>query len=84
MRAVLEGLARRSADVVAQLESDVGHRFERILAVGLPTTVPLWRSLAPRAYARPLVIVDEPETAASGPRSWPPAPCRGRRPPTGR
>ena len=66
MRAVLVGLARRSADVVAQLESDVGHRFERILAVGLPTTVPLWRSLRASAYARPLVIVDQPETAAFG------------------
>jgi xylulokinase len=66
MRAVLVGLARRSADIVAQLESDVGHRFERILAVGLPTTVPLWRSLRASAYARPLVIVDQPETAALG------------------
>lgn len=66
MRAVLVGLARRSADVVAQLESDVGQRFERILAVGLPTTVPLWRSLRASAYARPLVIVDQPETAAYG------------------
>jgi xylulokinase len=66
MRAVLVGLARRSADVVAQLESDVGQRFERILAVGLPTTVPLWRSLRASAYARPLVIVEQPETAAYG------------------
>ena len=66
MRAVLVGLARRSADVVAQLESDVGHRFERILAVGLPTSVPLWRSLRASAYARPLVIVDQPEAAAFG------------------
>ena len=66
MRAVLVGLARRSADVVTQLESDVGHRFERILAVGLPTTVPLWRSLRASAYERPLVIVDQPETAAFG------------------
>lgn len=66
MRSVLVGLARRSADVVAQLESDVGQRFERILAVGLPTTVPLWRSLRASAYARPLVIVEQPETAAYG------------------
>jgi xylulokinase len=66
MRAVLVGLARRSADIVAQLESDVGHRFERILAVGLPATVPLWRSLRASAYARPLVIVDQPEMAAFG------------------
>jgi xylulokinase len=66
LRAVLVGLARRSADIVAQLESEVGHRFERILAVGLPTSVPLWGSLRAAAYARPLVIVDQPEMTAFG------------------
>ncbi len=66
LRAVLVGLARRSADVVANLESEVGHRFERILAVGVPTGVPLWRSLRLAAYGRPLVIVEEPEMTAVG------------------
>jgi xylulokinase len=66
LRAVLVGLARRSADVVASLEAEVGHRFERILAVGVPTSVPLWRTLRLAAYGRPLVIVEEPEMTAVG------------------
>lgn len=66
LRAVLVGLARRSADVVAILEMEVGHRFERVLAVGVPTSVPLWRSLRLAAYGRPLVIVQEPEMTAVG------------------
>ena len=66
LRAVLVGLARRSADVVASLEMEVGHRFECILAVGVPTGVPLWRSLRLAAYGRPLVIVEEPQMTAVG------------------
>jgi xylulokinase len=66
MRAVLEGLARRSADIVTHLERVVGRPFERVLAVGLPTRVPLWRSLRSAAYGRPLAVVDEPEMTALG------------------
>jgi xylulokinase len=66
MLAVLAGLARRSADIVAALETAVGRRFERILAAGPPTSVPLWRSLRAEAYGRPLHIVEEPEMTAFG------------------
>jgi sugar (pentulose or hexulose) kinase len=66
LRAVLEGLARRSGDIVSHLERVVGRSFERILAVGLPTAIPLWRSLRDEAYAGRLDVVDEPEMTALG------------------
>lgn len=66
MLAVLRGLARRSADIVAALEDVVSHPFEGILAAGPPTSVPLWRALRAEAYGRPLRIVEEPEMTAFG------------------
>jgi xylulokinase len=66
MLAVLQGLARRSADIVAALEDVVGHPFERVLAAGLPTSVPLWRTLRTEAYGRPLRSIEEPEMTAVG------------------
>jgi xylulokinase len=66
LRAVLEGLARRSADIVSWLEDAVGLPFTRILAAGPTTGVPLWRSLREAAYGRPLDIVAEPEPTAYG------------------
>lgn len=66
MRAIQEGLARRSADIVAFLEEIGGTRFETIVAAGHPTRVPFWRQLRSAAYGRPLAIVDEPESAAFG------------------
>lgn len=66
MRAVLEGLARRSADIVDFLVACRGTPFESIVVAGLPTRVPLWRELRQAAYGRPMASVDEPETAAFG------------------
>jgi xylulokinase len=66
MLAVLRGLARRSADIVSALEAAVGRPFGRVLAAGLPTSVPLWRALRAEAYGRPLRIVEEPEMTAFG------------------
>jgi xylulokinase len=66
MYAILEGLAERSADIVAYLEEASGHRLERIVAVGHPPQVPLWRSLREQHYGRPVTVVDEPEMAAYG------------------
>lgn len=66
LRAVLEGLARRSADIVSWLEDAVDVPFSRILAAGPATGVPLWRSLREAAYGRPLDIVAEPEPTAYG------------------
>lgn len=66
MRAVLEGLARSSADLVSELEEISGRRFESILATGRPTREPIWRDLRRATYGRPLTIVPEPESAALG------------------
>ena len=66
MRAVLEGLARRSATIVEQLEGAVGASYELVLAAGHPTRVRLWRELRMAAYARPMAAVTEPETTAFG------------------
>jgi xylulokinase len=66
MRAVLEGLARRSASIVRRLEIAAGRPYELILAAGHPARLPLWRALREAAYARPMAAVDEPEIAAFG------------------
>ncbi len=66
MRAILEGLARRSAAIVDRLEQASGGRYELLLVAGHPTRVPLWRTLRQGAYARPMAAVDEPEIAAFG------------------
>jgi xylulokinase len=66
MRAILEGLAARSADIVDHLEQASGRPFELILAAGHPTQIPLWRSLRSVAYGRPMAAVGEPESAAFG------------------
>ena len=66
MRAVLEGLARRSAAIVDELESASGSPYELILAAGHPTRVPFWKALRLAAYGRPMAAVDEPESTAFG------------------
>lgn len=66
MRAVLEGLTRHSAEVVAQLERASGRPYELILVAGHPTRVPLWRSMRTAAYGRTMAVVEEPESAAFG------------------
>ena len=66
MRAVLEGLADRSADIVAFLEETSGRPFERVIAVGHPPQIPLWRELRQARYGRPMVVVEQPEMAAYG------------------
>jgi sugar (pentulose or hexulose) kinase len=66
MRAVLEGLADRSADIVAFLEEASGRRLDRIIAVGHPPQVPLWRELRQGRYGRPVVVADQPEMTAYG------------------
>lgn len=66
MKAVLEGLAARSADIVGYLEQACGRPFEVILAAGHPTQVPLWKRLRLAAYGRPMAAIDEPESAAFG------------------
>lgn len=66
MLAILEGLADRSADIVAYLEESSGNRLERVVAVGHPPQVQLWRSLRERRYGRPMSVVAEPEMAAYG------------------
>lgn len=66
MRAVLEGLARRSGDIVDRLETAAGSPYELILAAGHPTLVPFWRALRARTYDRPMARVTEPETSAFG------------------
>ena len=66
MRAVLEGLAARSAAIIAELETAAGQPYELVLAAGHPTRVPLWRELRARAYDRPMARVIEPETTAFG------------------
>lgn len=66
MRAVLEGLARSSADLVSALEEVVGYRFETIVAAGHPARVPFWRALRQETYRWPMTVVTEPESAARG------------------
>jgi xylulokinase len=66
LRAVFEGLARRSAAIIDELESASGSPYELILVAGHPTRVELWRSLRMAAYGRPMAAVDEPESAAFG------------------
>ena len=66
MRAILEGLAHRSATIIDRLEQASGHPYELVLAAGHPTRVRLWRSLRQAAYGRPMAAVDEPEIAAFG------------------
>ncbi len=65
MRAVLEGLAERSAAIVDALEA-AGAGSLRVVAAGHPATIPLWRTLRAGVLARPLEIVTEPEIAALG------------------
>ena len=57
MRAVLEGLARRSAAIIDELEAASGSPYELILAAGHPTRIPLWRTLRMAAYGRPMAAV---------------------------
>jgi sugar (pentulose or hexulose) kinase len=66
MRAVLDGLARRSAAIIDRLERAAGRPYELVLVAGHPTRVPLWRALRRAAYARPMASVEEPEIAAFG------------------
>lgn len=66
MRAVLEGLASRSAAIVNELEAASGSPYRLILAAGHPTRVPIWKQLRLAAYGRPMAAVDEPESAAFG------------------
>jgi sugar (pentulose or hexulose) kinase len=66
MRAVLEGLARRSAAIIERLEAAAGSPYELVLTAGHPTRVPLWRKLRREAYGRPMAAVDEPESTAFG------------------
>ncbi|MEX1297246.1 MAG: FGGY family carbohydrate kinase [Candidatus Limnocylindrales bacterium] len=66
MRAVLEGLAQRSATIVERLEAAAGSPYELILAAGHPALVPFWRELRARAYERPMARVTERETTAFG------------------
>ena len=66
MRAVLEGLARRSAAIVGELEAVSGSSYDLILAAGHPTRVPLWKRLRMAAYGRSMAAVDEPEPTAFG------------------
>jgi len=66
MRAVLEGLARRSATIVDRLEHASGSPFQLVLVAGHPTRVALWRDMRRAAYDRPMAAVDEPEIAAYG------------------
>ena len=66
MRAVLEGLAQRSAAAIAKLEAASGRPHELVLAAGHPTRVPFWRELRSAAYERPMARVTEPETTAFG------------------
>ena len=66
MRAVFEGLARRSAAIIDELEAASGSPYELILVAGHPTRIELWRSLRMAAYGRPMAAVDEPESAAFG------------------
>ena len=66
MRAVLEGLARRSGAIVERLEAAAGAAYELVLAAGHPTRVPFWCELRARTYARPMARVTEPETTAFG------------------
>lgn len=66
MRAILEGLAQRSADIVDCLEGASGRPFRLILAAGHPTRVPIWKTIRMAAYDRPMAAVDEPESAAFG------------------
>ena len=66
MRAILEGLARRSASIIDRLERVSGTPYELVLVAGHPTRLPLWRALRQAAYARPMAAVDEPEIAAYG------------------
>jgi sugar (pentulose or hexulose) kinase len=66
MRAILDGLARRSAAIIDRLERAAGKPYELVLVAGHPTRVPLWRALRRAAYARPMASVEEPEIAAFG------------------
>jgi len=66
MRAILEGLATRSADIVEHLEQANDRFFELILAAGHPTRVPIWKALRLAVYGRRMAAVDEPESAAFG------------------
>ena len=66
MRAVLEGLARRSGAIIERLEAAVGAPYELVLVAGHPTRVPFWRELRARTYDRPMARVTEPETTAFG------------------
>ena len=66
MRAILEGLARRSSRIVDRLERASGGPYDQVLIAGHPTRVPLWRALREDAYRRSIATVDEPETAAYG------------------
>ena len=66
MRAVLEGLARRSGAIIERLEAAVGAPYELVLVAGHPTRVPFWRELRHRTYERPMARVTESETTAFG------------------
>ena len=66
MRAVLEGLARRSGAIVESLEAAAGSPYELVLAAGHPTRVRFWRELRARTYDRSMARVSEHETTAFG------------------
>ena len=66
MRAILEGLAQRSAAIIDDLEAASGSPYELILAAGHPTRVDLWRTLRMAAYGRPMAAVEEPESTVFG------------------
>jgi xylulokinase len=66
MGAILEGLARRSADIVSFIEACAGTPITSILAAGHATRQRVWLDLRRAFYDRPMITIDEPETAAYG------------------
>jgi len=64
--AELHAQARRSAQVLARLQSISGTAIRRIVVGGVPVAQPLWREIRSSAAPMPLEFVEEPELTALG------------------
>jgi len=66
VRAVLEGVAHRAADLLEAAEADCGHRIERVRVDGGMSQNPVFNQILADALGRPVELCPVPEGTALG------------------
>lgn len=66
MRAILEGLALKSSEIINLFTKLSGENYKRLVVSGHPTRIKLWKNIRASVYNKNLMVVEEIETAALG------------------